>query len=93
MVSVLKFGLYLTLSIAFIGLMIDAISNLQSEETGFTSSKKRGKSKMPSFTLCPWIGQKGLEFDQVLEFMNIENLIKAYLKVDVWDDVSRNNVE
>ena len=86
--EVVKYGIYLALSIAFIFLMIDAICDLQSGETGFTSSNKRGKSNMPSFTLCPWIGHKGLEYDQVLEFMNIENLTQAYMKVDV----SRNHV-
>ena len=72
--------------------MIGAITDLQSDETGVTSSKERGKQKMPSFTLCPWFGEKGLEYDKVLEFMNIENLTQApqaYMKVDVF----RNHVK
>ena len=83
MVSVFKSGLYLTLSIIFIILMIDAMSNLQSEQSGFALSKEKGTQKMPSFTLCPWLKDKGLKYDNVMEFMNIKNVIKAFMKVRV----------
>ena len=78
--EIVKYGIYIVLTAAFVYLMTKSIIYWNSEQTGFSSRKQEGQYQMPSFTLCPWIGtERTLSSDEILDFMSIENVTQAYM--------------
>ena len=83
----MKYTIYFTLWVVFFGFMIKAYLEMKSEKTGTITSKELRATKIPSFTVCPWpitarfLQHGGFPYDEVIQFMNIENVSQIHMKL------------
>ena len=80
--QVVRLSLVLTLSCAFISIVIIALNKLMNEDTIFITREMEGQSRFPTFTICPsklnW--SIGVKNDQNMTFQDLKSLMNQSQK-------------